>query len=403
MSQTCSTTIISLFPNTEQSSVVAKITIRKRRKRQKSAKEQTQDLFNPEYIAEVQKQKEKEEPEEENEEENEEAVDCSCSEDEIEDYDEDYDEDEDNDEDEPMAYDTGEAGVDGLGILFAQIRQYEPYTKEEEVAKFQELNKYMSFPENEKEKVAILDQENYNRIAKEIALHNIRLVVKVAKKVYANNKRIPMEDMINQGVIGLYTAIEKFDVSKGFKFSTYAWNWIHQTIVRHIANTGLTIRVPVHYQESLRKAKRIESEYLAENGGEDAPDEYIADELGISLDKFNRYKESAQTVTSLNVPVDENETQMMDLLDDGDTPLETKVLNAELHEKLFEAIRHSLDKREAFIIINLYNLAGSDAPMDYGKLAKHLKLTKERIRQIEHSALLKLRHPSHSKGFRDYY
>ena len=94
---------------------------------------------------------------------------------------------------------------------------------------------------------------------------------------------------------------------------------------------------------------------------------------------------------------------MMDLLDDGDTPLETKVLNAELHEKLFEAIRHSLDKREAFIIINLYNLAGSDAPMDYGKLAKHLKLTKERIRQIEHSALLKLRHPSHSKGFRDYY
>lgn len=416
MSQTCSTTIISLFPNTEQSSVVAKITIRKRRKRQKSAKEQTQkeelkpkvvviseDLFNPEYIAEVQKQKEKEEPEEENEEENEEAVDCSCSEDEIEDYDEDYDEDEDNDEDEPMAYDTGEAGVDGLGILFAQIRQYEPYTKEEEVAKFQKLNKYMSFPENEKEKVAILDQENYNRIAKEIALHNIRLVVKVAKKVYANNKRIPMEDMINQGVIGLYTAIEKFDVSKGFKFSTYAWNWIHQTIVRHIANTGLTIRVPVHYQESLRKAKRIESEYLAENGGEDAPDEYIADELGISLDKFNRYKESAQTVTSLNVPVDENETQMMDLLDDGDTPLETKVLNAELHEKLFEAIRHSLDKREAFIIINLYNLAGSDAPMDYGKLAKHLKLTKERIRQIEHSALLKLRHPSHSKGFRDYY
>ena len=191
--------------------MVAKITIRKRRKRQKPAKEQVQkeepkpkivviseDLFNPEYIAEVQKQKEKEEPEEENEE----AVDCSCSEDEIEDYDEDYDEDEDNDEDEPMAYDTGEAGVDGLGILFAQIRQYEPYTKEEEVAKFQELNKYMSFPENEKEKVAILDQENYNRIAKEIALHNIRLVVKVAKKVYANNKRIPMEDMINQGVIG---------------------------------------------------------------------------------------------------------------------------------------------------------------------------------------------------------
>ena len=281
-------------------------------------------------------------------------------------------------------------GSIGLGVLFEQANRYKLLTRQEEYEYFKRYH-------------SSVDEQEKKEIKQHIVCCNIRLVVAIAKKVAKVNKKVELQDMIDAGIIGMYKAIEKFDYTKGFKFSTYAYNWIHQTITRSIANTGDTIRIPVHFTENLSKIKKIENQYMIEHGCETVPDEEIAERLGTTVEKVKKYKKYAMPCSSIDTPIDDSDTEIVDMVEDKDSenPEEASV-NGELHKYLLDAIK-TLDEREACIIINRYNLNHSARPLQLEELAKKFGLTKERIRQIEANALLKLRHPSKSYKFREFY
>lgn len=274
----------------------------------------------------------------------------------------------------------------GLGNLFKETNNYKILSREQEYDYFIQ---YKSNPTEELKQFLICS--------------NIKLVISVAKKVSKTTNKIPFEDMIDEGVCGLIKAIDKFDPNRGFKFSTYAFQWIHQAITRFIANNGDIIRVPVHFSDNMNKIRRFENAYMVEHNCDKVSDEITAKELGIELEKIKKYKKATQPCSSLDVSVDDSETPVLDLVEDefSESP-ETTVMNNTLHDLLMEAI-NTLDERESFIIINRYNLDKNSNPLSLAKIAKKYGLTKERIRQIEAGALMKLRHPSKSSKYRPFY
>ena len=278
------------------------------------------------------------------------------------------------------------SAINGLGNFFKQVNQYKILTKEEEKKYF---TQYI--------------QTNDIEIRNYIICCNIKLVISVAKKIAKGTSKVALEDMIGDGVMGLIKAIEKFQPERDLKFSTYAYLWIKQTISRAIANTADVIRIPVHFTENLSKIRRYENESMMNNGTDEVSDEETSKALNISLSKIKKYKKAATPVSSLDVPIDENDTSVLDLTEDEYTPSPEKVLlNNSLHDALMKAI-NTLDERESFIIINRFSLNHGQKPLSLQELAAHYGVTKERIRQIEASALQKLRHPSKSDTYRGYY
>ena len=278
------------------------------------------------------------------------------------------------------------SAINGLGNFFKQVNQYKILTKEEEKKYFTEYAKTND-----------IEIRNY------IICCNIKLVISVAKKIAKGTSKVALEDMIGDGVMGLMKAIEKFQPERDLKFSTYAYLWIKQTISRAIANTADVIRIPVHFTENLSKIRRYENESMITNGTDEVSDEETSKALDISVNKIKKYKKAATPVSSLDVPIDENETSILDLTEDEYTPSpEDMLLNNSLHDALMQAI-NTLEEREAFIIINRFNLNRGQKPLSLQELATHYGVTKERIRQIEASALQKLRHPSKSAIYREYY
>ena len=227
---------------------------------------------------------------------------------------------------------------------------------------------------------------------------NLKLVVPIAKRYMGCG--LPLLDLIQEGNLGLIKAAEKYDGSKGFRFSTYATYWIRQAISRALGDQSRTIRIPANMVELLSKVRRGSAELLQALRREPTEQE-IADHIGVELEKVQTVMDMAQATTSLDLAIDDDgETTMGDLVADSNAENPYQNMVKEANTQIVEAVLSTLSNKEADILRMRFGI-GADKPMTLEEVGQHYGVTRERIRQVENKAIRKLRNPIRAKMLRE--
>ena len=303
----------------------------------------------------------------------------------------------------------GVAIDDPVKVYLKEIGRVPLLTPEEEVnlaltikAGSEAKEKYDADPDalSEEEKAACLKAIKKGVAArKRLSEANLRLVVSIAKRYVGRGMQFL--DLIQEGNLGLIKAVDKFDHTKGFKFSTYATWWIRQAITRAIADQARTIRIPVHMVETINKVKKVSSQLLHEQGKEPTAEE-IAERLEMSVDKVREIMRVAQEPVSLETPIGEEEdSHLGDFIPDDEAPVPAEVASHTLLREQLSEVLDTLTDREEKVLRLRFGLVDG-RPRTLEEVGKEFNVTRERIRQIEAKALRKLRHPSRSKKLNDF-
>ena len=289
----------------------------------------------------------------------------------------------------------GEDGEDALDLSFVDGVNIDDPVK----VYLKEIGRVPLLSPDEEVELAQRMAEGDAYAKKRLAEANLRLVVSIAKRYVGRGMQFL--DLIQEGNLGLIKAVEKFDHTKGFKFSTYATWWIRQAITRAIADQARTIRIPVHMVETINKVKKVSSQLLHQNGHDPTAEE-IAAALDMPVDKVREIMRVAQEPVSLETPIGEEEdSHLGDFIPDDDAPAPADAaIHTLLKEQLGEVLKTLTPREEKVLRLRFGLEDGRSRTLE--EVGKEFNVTRERIRQIEAKALRKLRHPSRSKKLKDF-
>ena len=232
----------------------------------------------------------------------------------------------------------------------------------------------------------------------ELTEANLRLVVSVARRY--SGKGVPFLDLIQEGNLGLMRALDKFDYSKGYRFSTYAMWWIRQAVTRAIADQSRTIRIPVHMVETIHKVSQASRELLQELGREPTPEE-VGERADMDPWRVRDVMKMAQEPVSLDMPIGDEDSRLGDFIPDEEAEAPAEAASQHLLREQLSRVLSTLSPREELVLKLRFGLGG-DRPHTLEEVGEEFNITRERIRQIEAKALRKMRHPSRSRPLKDY-
>ena len=304
--------------------------------------------------------------------------------------------------------DMGEIKIDEIELSYEESKDENAGTQSSEQSVtiddpvkvyLKEIGRVPLLTSEEEVELAIRISDGDVQAKQRLSEANLRLVVSIAKRYLGRGMQFL--DLIQEGNLGLIKAVEKFDYTKGFKFSTYATWWIRQAITRAIADQARTIRIPVHMVETINKVKKVQSQLLHQNGHEPSPDE-IAEEIDMPVDKVREIMRVAQEPVSLETPIGEEEdSHLGDFIPDNDAPAPADAASHTMLREQLSDVLATLTPREEKVLRLRFGLEdGRSRTLE--EVGKEFNVTRERIRQIEAKALRKLRHPSRSRKLKDY-